>query len=108
MARSLSLSFLVLAAAFAVFGICVASADEQFDIMAGKGEITVTTKGHWHVNKEYPWRVVVGDKTIDKSKFSLTETSAKITGVPPGIAKLKGAVCDGPSCMPFSKDVAVP
>jgi hypothetical protein len=84
-----------------------ASADEQFDVTAGKGEITLTTKGHWHVNKDYPWKVVVGDKTIDKSKFSLTETSAKITGVPQGTAKLKGAVCDGPQCMPFAKDITV-
>jgi hypothetical protein len=84
-----------------------ARAEEQFDLVAGKGEITVVAKGHWHVNKDYPWRVVIGDKTLDKSHFALTETSAKITGVPAGTVKLKGAVCEGAQCMPFVKDVAV-
>ena len=108
MTRNISLVLSILAAASIALGVHLASADEQFDVTAGKGEITLTTKGHWHVNKEYPWRVVAGDKTIDKSKFSLTETSAKITGLPQGAAKLKGAVCDGPQCMPFAKDITVP
>ena len=85
----------------------VAAADEQFDVTAGKGELSVTAKGHWHVNKDYPWKVVSGDKTFDKSKFSFTETSAKLSGLPSGKAQLKGAVCDGPQCMPFSKDVTI-
>lgn len=85
----------------------LAQAEEQFDVVAGKGEITVVAKGHWHVNKDYPWRVVIGDKTLDKSRFALTETSAKISGVPQGTVKLKGAVCEGAQCMPFVKEVAV-
>jgi hypothetical protein len=85
----------------------IAAAEDQFDLSAGKGEIVLSTKGHWHVNKEYPWKVITGDKTFDKSKFTLTETSAKLTGLPQGTAKLKGAVCDGPQCMPFSKEVTI-
>jgi len=84
-----------------------ALADEQFDVVARKGQITVITKGHWHVNKDYPWRVIVGDKTLDKSKFDFDETSASVSGVPSGIAKLRGAVCEDGQCVPFTKDVAV-
>lgn len=88
-------------------GVRPALAEEQFDVVVGKGEITVVAKGHWHVNKDYPWRVMVGDKMIDKSKFALAETTAKVTGVPPGTVRLKGAVCEGNQCMPFTKEVAV-
>lgn len=107
MIRKIVVTFPVLAAVWVAVGMPRAFAEEQFDVTASKGEITVTTKGHWHVNKDYPWRVVMGDKTIDKSKFSLTETSAKVSGVPQGTAKLKGAVCDGPQCMPFAKEITV-
>ena len=89
----------------AVAGIPSARAEEQFDVVTGKGEITLVTKGHWHVNKEYPWRVIAGEKTVDKSKFALGDTSAKVSGLPLGAVKLKGAVCDGPQCMPFTKDI---
>lgn len=96
-----------LAGLVAALFVQVAAADEQFDVTAGKGDITVQAKGHWHINKDYPWKVAVGDKTFDKSKFSFTETSAKVSGVPTGKAQLKGAVCDGPQCMPFTKEVTI-
>lgn len=96
----------VLATAAMLF-VHLAFADEAFDIKTGKGEITVVTKGHWHVNKDYSWRVTAGDKVLDKAKFSLTDTSAKVTGVPQGTVKIKGAVCNGDQCLPFGKEVAV-
>ncbi len=99
------LSWLPTAAAILV--VHLAAAEDPFDIKVGKGEITVVTKGHWHVNKDYSWRVTVGDKTLDKTKFSLTETSANVSGVPQGNAKLKGAVCNGDQCMPFGREVSV-
>lgn len=83
------------------------AADEQFDLTVAKGEIDLVTKGSWHVNKDYPWKVDAGGTTFDKSKFLFTETSAKLSGVPHGTAKLKGAVCNGPQCMPFSKEIVV-
>ncbi len=105
MAKRSILTYLLAAATVLV--VHLASAEEAFDITAGKGEITLVTKGHWHVNKDYSWKVTVGDKTLDKSKFSLTDTSAKVTGVPQGTAKIKGAVCNGDQCLPFGKEVAV-
>lgn len=85
----------------------LAAAEEEFDLTVANGEIALVTKGHWHVNKDYPWKVDAGGTTFDKSKFLFTETSAKLTGVPHGTAKLKGAVCNGPQCMPFSKEINV-
>jgi hypothetical protein len=84
-----------------------AHAEEQFDVSIAGGKVTVTTKGPWHINKEYPWKLVAGDAKMDKSKFALEEKSASVTGVPKGQAKLKGAVCSGPTCLPFEKDVTV-
>ncbi len=84
-----------------------ALADDEFDVTLNKGEIVVVTKGHWHVNKDYPWKAVAGEATFDQSKFLFTETSAKLTGLPHGTVRLKGAVCDGPQCMPFARDLSV-
>jgi hypothetical protein len=84
-----------------------ARAEEEFDVSVAAGRVTVTTKGPWHINKEYPWKVVAGDAKIDKSKFSLDEKSASVAGVPKGQVKLKGAVCSGATCKPFERDVTV-
>jgi hypothetical protein len=85
----------------------LAVADDEFDVSAGKGTVTVVAKGAWHVNKEYPWKVIAGDTKIDKSKFTLTEKSASVSGVPAGVVHVKGAMCEGTSCKTFTKDVTV-
>jgi hypothetical protein len=103
----LSVGVSALVGAAVMFCGFLAVADEEFDVAANRGEIVVLTKGHWHVNKDYPWKAVAGDATFDKSKFSFTETSAKLSGLPHGSVKLKGAVCDGPQCMPFTKELSV-
>jgi hypothetical protein len=84
-----------------------ARADEEFDVKASKGSIEVVTKAGWHVNKEGPWKVVSGGTTLDKSKFSLAETSAKVSGVPAGEATLKIYVCSGDRCKNIEKKVSV-
>ncbi|HZU85019.1 MAG TPA: hypothetical protein VE987_18940, partial [Polyangiaceae bacterium] len=70
-----------------------AMADAEFDVNVGKGQVTVTTHSGWHINKDYPWKLVVGDAKLDKSKFNLAETTATLSGAPKGTGKLKGAVC---------------
>jgi hypothetical protein len=85
----------------------LAVADDPFDLTVTGGAVTIATKGHWHVNKEYPWKVVSGETIFDKSKFAFTETSAIVTGLPRGAARLKGAVCDGPHCVPFTTEIMV-
>ncbi len=95
-------------AVLALTGLAFAE-DPQFDVKGGKGSIEVATKGNWHVNQEFPWKVTADGKTVaDKSKVSFAEKSAKITGLPAGTLHLKGAVCLGKEqCVPFEKDVKV-
>jgi len=84
-----------------------ARADTEFDVNVSGGKVVVTAKGQWHINKDYPWKLISGDQKLDKSKFAFTETSATLNGAPKGAGKLKGAVCSGDQCKPFEKDVTV-
>ena len=86
----------------------VAQADEGYSVSVKAGSVEVKTKAGWHINKEYPWKLIAGGKKITKGAFELTEHSAKVAA-PKGEAKLKGAVCLGESqCRPFSAVVSVP
>ncbi len=85
----------------------MARADDEFDVAIGAGEITVVAKGNWHVNADYPWKASIADKVFDKGKFSFTEKSAKVSGLPSGTVHLKGAVCADGQCKPFVRDVMV-
>jgi hypothetical protein len=85
-----------------------AYADETHDIAVAPKTVSVSVKSGWHVNKDYPWKLVSGDKKLDKTHFVLTETTAAISDAPPGPAKLKGAVCSGDQCRTFEEDVVVP
>lgn len=86
----------------------LSQADEEYDVTVSHGSVKVTTKPGWHINKDYPWKLVSGDKKIDKSQFKLSEHSASVDA-PAGPAKLKGAVCFGEAqCKPFEKELTVP
>ncbi len=85
-----------------------ALADETHDTAVTPKTVNVSVKAGWHVNKEYPWKLVSGDQKLDKSHFVLTETTAVIVDAPSGKAKLKGAVCSGDQCRTFEEDVVVP
>jgi hypothetical protein len=85
-----------------------ASAEDPFDVHTSSGMLTITTHGAWHVNKDYPWKATVGERSYDKTRFSFTESSASVSGLPAGTARLKGAVCNGPQCLPFTREVAIP
>jgi hypothetical protein len=84
-----------------------ARAEEQFDVTVAGGKVTVTAKGAWHINKDYPWKLTSGDAKLDKSKFTIAEKTASVAA-PKGAAHLKGAVCQAENCMPFEKDVTIP
>ena len=75
-----------------------ARADAEFTATAGKGSIEVKGNGHWHINKEAPWKATVGSTTLAKDKWTLSEGSATVTGVPSGDAKVKVYVCNGDQC----------
>jgi hypothetical protein len=84
----------------------LARADNEFDVSVANGIVTVKTHPGWHINKEYPWKLTIGDTKLDKSKFSLEETSAKVDA-PKGAGKLKGAVCSKEQCYTFEKEVSI-
>ncbi len=96
-------------AALALTSLSLAGEDPQYEVKGGKGTIEVSTKGKWHVNKEFPWNVKNnGTVVADKSKVTFGETSAKFSGLPAGTLHIKGAVCLGTEqCVPFEKDVKV-
>jgi hypothetical protein len=84
-----------------------AQAEDEFELNVAAGSITVTAHSGWHINKEYPWKLVVGDTKLDKAKFNLAETTATVSGAPKGAGKLKGAVCTKDACHTFEKDVTI-
>ena len=102
-----------LAVVLLVAGLLVAgraTAEDEFDVAVTPGKVVLNTKGKWHINKDYPWRLVVGEgkegKPI-KEKFELSERAATISA-PKGPAKIHGGVCNGDQCRMFVKEVDVP
>jgi hypothetical protein len=90
----------LVAATFTLVAITAFAADE-YGIAAGGGKVTVTPKGAWHVNKEYPWKLKCGEKAIT---FTLTDTKAEATGGS-GSCTVKGGVCSGDKCKNFEEAV---
>jgi hypothetical protein len=107
-------SFLGLSALIAVaVSSPVASAkdehdSDEFDVQVSKGQVTLVTKGDWHINREYPWKLTVGDTKLDKTKFTLTEKDATVANAPAGTGKLKGAVCSHDACHMVEREVTIP
>ena len=92
-------SFIAMAAACVALSTATdARADAEFSASGGAGSIEVTGKGGWHINKEAPWKATVGTTTLGKDKWTLSEGSAKVSGVPKGEAKVKVYVCNGDQC----------
>jgi len=100
----LSLAFtLALAALGAATSV---HAEDEFDVSVSGGKVVVSVKGAWHINKEYPWRLVIGETKLDKSKFTLSNDSATVEA-PKGVGKLKGGVCNGDQCLRLEKAVTI-
>jgi hypothetical protein len=105
MRKALFSSVLAATALLAVSG--PAHADEEFDVTVNGNTVTVTTKGSWHVNKEYPWKLTVGETKLDKSKFTLEENKAAVSGAPKGAGVLKVGVCSGSQCKNVEKTITI-
>jgi hypothetical protein len=84
-----------------------AEGEEGFDLTVDKGQVTVTARENWHINLEYPWKLIIGDVKVDRSKFTLTEKTATVTDAPKGTGKIKGAVCSKDVCKMLEKDITV-
>ena len=103
---ALSLTAAAIIASAITFG-ATAQAEDQFDVKVAGDAVTVTAKGSWHINEQYPWKAKVGDKTIDKSGFAMSATTATVKNLPKGKATIKGGVCSADNCVPFSKEITV-
>jgi hypothetical protein len=91
-------------------GIAVASgarAEEHYDVSTPPGQVVLTVKGDFHINKDFPWKLVIGDVKLDKSKFTLDEKTASVSGAPKGTGTLKGAVCSKDTCLKVEKEVTI-
>jgi hypothetical protein len=44
---------------------------------------------------------------LDKSKFTLDEKTASVSGAPKGTGVLKGAVCSKDTCLKVEKEVTI-
>jgi len=84
-----------------------ADGDEGFDLKVDKGQVTVTAWDSWHINQEYPWKLLMGDVKVEKAKFVLTEKTATLADAPKGTGKLRGAVCSKDVCKMVEKEVTV-
>ncbi len=92
-------TFVAMAAALVALSTASdARADAEFTATGGKGSIEVKGNGHWHINKEAPWKATSGSTTLAKDKWALSEESAKVSGVPAGDVKVKIYVCNGDQC----------
>lgn len=97
----------ILGVACAITGLVVAvgaGAASEYSVASSGGKVTVTATAPWHINEDFPWKAKCGGTTLDKSKFTLSKTSASVSGGS-GTCELKGAVCSGPQCMPFTTNV---
>jgi hypothetical protein len=81
---------------------------DEFEVRVSRGQVTVVAKGEWHINREFPWKLTVGDTKLDKTKFTLTEKDATVTNAPAGAGKVKGAVCSHDACHTLERDVTIP
>ena len=82
-----------------------ARAEEEFELKVSHGRVVVEAKGEWHINLEFPWKLVIGDTKLDKSKFALTEKTAVVSDVPAGVGRLRGAVCSHDSCHTLEREI---
>ena len=128
MKRTVLVGLSALAVALCVSaGIVQASEDGKppanADITLAKGEIHVKGHAGWHINTDYPWKVVLADgskinKDKNGDKFSFDAKDDKAGGpphvkivAPSGQVLLSGAICssDSGQCESFTKvPVTVP
>ena len=83
--------------------------DKHYDVAPGKGQVVLTVREGWHINKDYHWSVKNsgGEKIKKVEDFKLEEKRATVVGVPAGSYTLVGAVCSESSCAPFTESVTI-
>ena len=102
-----SVGVLAFAALVTTFGTSAQADEDGFDLTVDKGQVTVTAREQWHINQDFPWKLVIGDVKVDKSKFSLSEKTATVSDAPKGTGKLRGAVCSKDACKMLEREVTI-
>lgn len=82
-------------------------ADDAFDVKVAGGKVVVTTKGPWHINKKYPWKLTVGDQKISVKEFALDDKSASVKA-PKGKGQLRGGICNKDQCRVIKHSIEIP
>jgi hypothetical protein len=93
--------------AFSTFAPRARAEEEGYEVKVFKNRVVVEARGDWHINLEYPWKLVTGETRLDKSKFKLSEKVAEVEDVPPGVGRLRGAVCSHDSCHTFEREITM-
>jgi hypothetical protein len=109
----------LLAVAAIVVGVSASSdanadvSGDEFNIAVSGGMVTVTGKGAWHVNGDYPW--AIGSDLSKDSKIAFGEchkdananacASAASKTKQSGTVKVKMGLCNGATCKSITKDV---
>ncbi len=111
----------LLAVAAMVVGVSASSdanadvSGDEFNIATSGGMVTVTGKGAWHVNGDYPW-TIGSDKASDKNitfadchkddKANSCASAASKTKQS-GTVKVKMGMCNGATCKSIMKEVSL-
>ena len=109
----------LLAVAAVVVGVSAASdahADgDEYNIAVSNGIVTVTGKGAWHVNGDYPWavgtdkakdsKIAFGDCHKDDKANACASAASKTKQS--GTVTVKMGMCNGATCKSFTKDVSL-
>jgi hypothetical protein len=85
-----------------------ARASDEVDVRVEHGQLIVVVKGAWHINADYPWKLLVGEAKLDRSHFAFDEKTARLDAPPSGKGSLRGAVCAGGKCKSFTEEVVIP
>ena len=101
----------LLALAALVFGITLslrAHASDEVEVVLEHGQLVVRVRGEWHINPDYPWKLLVGDAKFDRTRFVFDEKTARFDAPPSGTAAVRGGVCAGNRCKSFTESIAIP
>lgn len=86
--------------------LVLGSSSQPFTIQVSPSTVKVIPAGGWHINQEYPWKIVMSDKSV--GSFVLKWNGAEATKLKRGHGIVKGGMCNANTCVSFSRDVEIP
>lgn len=86
--------------------LSIAGSSTPYTVQTSPSTVTVMPAGGWHLNEDYPWRIVTSDSK--QRGFVLKWNSATATGLTKGPATLRGGVCNANTCVSITRIVVIP